>query len=166
MLVDSIEMKRDKSEAMKNILRKTPLMSKINQFNRKIEDIHLEFIEYRILRFEVISKRKNKNNFRFDEFKDNIIVMVNTHNGHSQSVDCVPNTIKKYISRSCIKKSNIEEDYMIEKVKNEIISYIDKKNNNSMEKRIIKSIKLLETNSIYKPYWIGNYNGKEIGVDA
>ena len=62
MLVDSIEMKRDKSEAMKNILRKTPVMSKINQFNRKIEDIHLEFIEYRILRFEVISKRKNKNN--------------------------------------------------------------------------------------------------------
>ena len=30
----------------------------------------------------------------------------------------------------------------------------------------IKSINLLEISSIYKPYWIGDYNGKEVFIDA
>ena len=94
-------------------------------------------------------------------------MIVNTYNGHSQSVDKTPKTIKRYIARSCIKKSNIENNYIIEKVKNEIINYFDYKIiNASMESRIIKNIKLLEISSIYKPYWIGNYKGKEIFVDA
>ena len=167
MLVDSMEIKVNKNDAIKHIIRKTPLISKIDQFNRKIEDIHLEFVEYKVLKYEIISKRKNKNNFRSEEFKDNIIMIVNTYNGHSQSVDKTPKTIKRYIARSCIKKSNIENNYIIEKVKNEIINYIDYKIiNGSMESRIIKNIKLLEISSIYKPYWIGNYKGKEIFVDA
>ena len=64
MLVDSIEIKIKKDDAMKLILRRTPLISKIDQFNRKIENIHLEYVEYKVLRFEIISKKKNKNNFR------------------------------------------------------------------------------------------------------
>ena len=63
MLVDSIEIKIKKDDAMKLILRRTPLISKIDQFNRKIENIHLEYVEYKVLRFEIISKKKNKNNF-------------------------------------------------------------------------------------------------------
>ena len=64
-------------------------------------------------------------------------------------------------------KNNIKEDYIIEKVKNEIIKHFDDKViNTSIDKKIIKSINLLEISSIYKPYWIGDYNGKEVFIDA
>ena len=158
MLVDSIEIKVNKKDAMKHLFRKTPLMSKVDQFNRKVEDVHLEFVEFKVLRYEVISREKNKGNFRSDDIKHTIIMLVNTYNGHSQSVDSMPLTCKRYIARSCIKKSNIKEEYIIEKVKNEIINHFDSKG--------IKNIKLLEINSIYKPYWVGYYSGKEIFVDA
>ena len=167
MLVNSIEIKVRKKDAMKYIFRKTPLISKIDQFNRKVENIHLEYVEYKILKYEVVNKRKNKNNFRNDDDRYNIIMMVNTYNGHSKSIDCVPQTVKRYIARSCIKKSNIKEEYIIEKVKNEILNYFNGKiKNNSIDKHIIKNIRLLEVSSIYKPYWIGNYNGKEVFVKA
>lgn len=167
MLVDSLEIKVRKNDAMKYIFRKTPLISRIDQFNRKVENIHLEYVEYKILNYEIISKRKNKNNFRNDDIKHRIIMMVNTYNGYSKSIDYVPKTIKRYIARSCIKKCNIKEDYIIEKVKNEILNHFDNKiKNNSIDKHIIKNINLLEVSSIYKPYWIGNYNGKEVFVEA
>lgn len=167
MLVDSIEIKIRKKDAMKHLFRNTPLMSKIDQFNRKIENIHLGYVEYKILKYEITSRRKNKNTFRSDDIKNTIIMMVNTYNGHSKSIDCMPQTVKRYIARSCIKKSQIKEEYIIEKVKNEILNYFENKiKNNSLDKNIIKNINLLEVSSIYKPYWIGNYNGKEVFVDA
>ena len=123
-------------------------------------------MEYKILKYEIVSKRKNKNNFRSDDNRHNIIMMVNTYNGHSKSIDCDPQTVKRYIARSCIKKCNIKEDYIIEKVKNEILNHFDNKiKHNSMDKQIIKNITLLEVSSIYKPYWVGNYNGKEVFVN-
>ena len=119
------------------------------------------------MRFEIISKKKNKNNFRCNDVKHKIIVIVNTYNGHSKSVDDIPETVRRYIAKGCIKKSNIKEDYIIEKVKNEIIKHFDDKViNTSIDKKIIKSINLLEISSIYKPYWIGDYNGKEVFIDA
>lgn len=167
MLVDSIEIKVRKNDATKHIFRKTPLISRIDQFNRKVENIHLEYVEFKILKYEIVTRRKCKNNFRSDDIRDNIIMMVNTYNGHSKSIECVPQTIKRYIARSCIKKCNIKEDYIIEKVKNEILNHFDNKiKRNSNDKYIIKAIRLLEVNSIYKPYWVGNYNGKEVFVDA
>lgn len=167
MLVDSLEIKVKKHDAKKYIFRKTPLVSKIDQFNRKVENIHLEYVEYKILKYEIVSRKKNKSNFRNDDIKHRIIMMINTYNGHSKSIECVPQTVKRYIARSCIKKSNLKEDYIIEKVKNEILNHFDSKiKNNSMDKHIIKNISLLEVSSIYKPYWIGNYNGKEVFVDA
>ena len=52
-------------------------------------------------------------------------------------------------------------------MKNEIINHFDDKViNTSIDKKIIKSINLLEISSIYKPYWIGDYNGKEVFIDA
>ncbi len=167
MLVDSIEIRVRKEDAMKYIFRKTPLISKIDQFNRKVEGIHLEYVEYKILKYEIISRKKNKNNFRNDDIKHTIIMMVNTYNGHSKSIDCIPQTVKRYIARGCIKKSSIDENYIIEKVKTEILNHFDTKiKHNPIDKHIIKNISLLEVNSIYKPYWIGNYNGKEVFVDA
>lgn len=167
MLVDSIEIKIRKEDAIKYILRKIPLISKIDQFNRKVENIHLEYVEYKILKYEILSKRKNKNNFRSDDNRHNIIMMVNTYNGHSKSIDYNPKTVKRYIARSCIKKCNIKENYIAEKVKDEIFNYFDSEiKHNSIDKHIIKNITLLEISKIYKPYWVGNYNGKFVFVDA
>ena len=167
MLVDSLEIKVRKKDAMKHLFRKTPLISKIDQFNRKVENIHLEYVEYKILKYEITTRKKNKNNFRSDDDKHNIIMIVNTYNGYSASIECTPQTVKRYIAKSCIKKSNIREDYLIEKVKSEILNYFDIKiKHRSIDKNIIKSITLSEISSIYKPYWIGNYNGKEVFVDA
>ncbi|WP_297136360.1 hypothetical protein [Terrisporobacter sp.] len=167
MLVDSIEISVNKSDAIKHIFRRTPLISKIEQFNKKVEDIHLEYIELKVLKYEIIYKRKNKGTFRNDDIRNIITMMVNTYNGNSQSVDFIPKTVKRYISKSCIKRSCIKEEYMIEKVKNEIINYFEiKSKGNYIEKQSIKSIKILEISSIYKPYWIGYYSGKEVFVDA
>lgn len=167
MLVDSLEIRVRKKDAMKHLFRKTPLISKIDQFNRKVENIHLEYVEYKILKYEIITRRKNKNNFRSDDVKHNIIMLVNTYNGHSASIECLPQTVKRYIAKSCIKKSNIKEDYLIDKVKNEILNHFDMKiKYKSIDKYIIKNINLSEISSIYKPYWIGYYNGKEVFVDA
>ena len=167
MLVDSLEIKVRKKDAMKYLFRKTPLISKIDQFNRKVENIHLEYVEYKILKYEITTRRKNKNNFRNDDFKHNIIMIVNTYNGHSASIEYIPQTVKRYIAKSCIKKSNIKEDYLIDKVKNEILNHFDMKiKHRSIDKHLIKNITLLEISSIYKPYWIGNYNGKEVFVNA
>ena len=111
--------------------------------------------------------RKNKGTFRNDDIKNEIIMIVNTYNGNSQSVDFIPNTVKRYIARSRIKKSNIKEEYIIEKVKNEIINHFQTKfKGNYIEKQSIKSIKVLEISSIYKPYWIGDYSGKEVFFPA
>ena len=167
MLVDSIEIKVTKNDAIKYAQRKTPIISKIDQFNRKIEHIHIEYVEYKILKYEITCNKKNKGTFRNEDMKNKIIMLVNTYNGHSQSVDFVPKTIKRYIARSCIKKSNIREDYIIENVKNEIISHFDFKfKNGHIDKQVIKSIRLIEAGSIYRPYWIGKYNGKEVFVPA
>lgn len=167
MLVNSVEIKVNKKDAIKHLLRKTPLVSRVNQFNSKIEDIHLEYVEFKILKYEIISRKKNKNNFRCEDTKRTITMIVNTYNGHSQSVEKEPITIKRYIARSCIKKCNIEDEYIIEKVKSEIVKYIDKKNKSYFTDRyILKNIKVIEVTSIFMPYWIGNYNGKSVFVHA
>ena len=41
MLVDSIKVNINKQDAMKKIFTKTPLISKVIQFNNKAKDIHL-----------------------------------------------------------------------------------------------------------------------------
>lgn len=167
MLVDSIEISVNKNDAIKYLFRKTPLMSKIEQFNKKIQNVHLEYVEFKVLKYEITYMRKNKGTFRNDDIKNEIIMIVNTYNGNSQSVDFIPNTVKRYIARSHIKKSNINEEYIIEKVKNEIINHFQTKfKGNYIEKQSIKSIKILETSSIYKPYWIGDYSGKEVFFHA
>ncbi len=167
MLVDVIEMKVKEKDAKKHIGRKTPLVSKIDQFNRKVEGVHLEYVEFKMIKYEVISKKKNKSSFRCDDIKKSITMIVNTYNGHSKSVENMPKTVKRYIARSCVKKSNIKEDYIIEKVKDEILNHFDSNiRHNYSDNQDIKGIKFLGIHSIYKPYWIGIYNGKEVFIDA
>ena len=42
--------------------------------------------------------------------KEMITMLINTYNGHSESIDKIPNTSKKYVSKSCIRENKINED--------------------------------------------------------
>ena len=102
MRVEVIDMEQTKNEAKKYILKKIPLVSKVFQFNSVIGDIKLEYIEFKVLIYEVISKKKNNKIFRNETKKETITMLVNTYNGHSESIDKIPNTLNKYISTSKI----------------------------------------------------------------
>ena len=167
MLVDSIKVNVNKKDAMKKIFTKTPLISKIIQFNYKAQDIHLEYIEFKVLTYQIISKKGSINFFRNNSKTFNITMIVNTYSGYSESVDDAPNTVKRYIPKSCIKKSKVDEYQIIEEVKNQIFKFLGKKyKSDLLENMNIQNIKLIEVKSIYKPYWVANYNGKNIFVDA
>ena len=75
MLVDLIEVKTNEKEALKNFLKKIPLLSKVIQFNRGINDINLKYIEYKILKYKINNYESSilKNNYR--------IVVLNTYTG-------------------------------------------------------------------------------------
>ena len=45
MLVNLIEIKTSEKEALKKILSKIPLLSKVTQFNKGINDIDLKYID-------------------------------------------------------------------------------------------------------------------------
>lgn len=167
MLVDSIKVNVNKQDAMKKIFTKTPLVSKVIQFNNKAKDIHLEYIEFKILTYEIISKKENRGFLKNNSKTFNITMIVNTYSGYSESIDYVPNTVKRYIPRSCIKKSKLDEKHIIEEVKNQIFRFLGGKyKQNLLENMNIQNIKLVEVKSIYKPYWVANYNGKNIFMDA
>lgn len=167
MLVDSIKINIKKKDAAKIIFAKTPLISKIVQFNNKAEDIHLEYIEFKILKYEVVSKKGSVSFFRNNSKKFNITMIVNTYSGYSESVDKTPMTVKRYVPKSCVKKSKVNDYEIIEEVKKQIIKYIEKKyKSDLLDNMNIQNIKLVENKSIYKPYWVANYNGKNIFLDA
>lgn len=167
MLVDSIKINVNKQDAMKKIFTKTPLVSKVIQFNNKAKDIHLEYIEFKILKYEIISKKDTRSFLRNNSKTFNITMIVNTYSGYSESIDYVPNTVKRYIPKSCIKKSKLDEKHIIEEVKNQIFRFLGGKyKQNLLENMNIQNIKLVEVKSIYKPYWVANYNGKNIFMDA
>lgn len=167
MLVDSIKINVNKQDAMKKIFTKTPLVSKVIQFNNKAKDIHLEYIEFKILKYEIVSKKDTRSFLRNNSKTFNITMIVNTYSGYSESIDYVPNTVKRYIPKSCIKKSKLDEKHIIEEVKNQIFRFLGGKyKQNLLENMNIQNIKLVEVKSIYKPYWVANYNGKNIFMDA
>ena len=72
MRVEVIDMEQTKNEAKKYILKKIPLVSKVFQFNSVIGDIKLEYIEFKVLIYEVISKKKNNKIFRNETKKETI----------------------------------------------------------------------------------------------
>ncbi|WP_296644810.1 hypothetical protein [Romboutsia sp. 13368] len=166
MRVEVIDIGKTRSEAKKDILHKLPLVSKVFQFNNVIGDIKLEYIEFKVLKYEVISKNKNNNLFRRESQKENITILVNTYNGHSESVDKMPITSKKYVSKSCIRKNKINEDDLVSLVKEQIIKKLtDKLKFDSINKVNIE-INVLEIKSIYKPYWVADFRGRNIFIDS
>ncbi|MGL5330382.1 MAG: hypothetical protein ACRDD7_14020 [Peptostreptococcaceae bacterium] len=167
MKIESIEVSVNKKEAMKYMLKKMPLMSRVSQFNTFISDMHLEYIEIKVLDYEIIRKEKSSKMFRHDTKKDYVTMLVNTYNGYSESVDKLPYTIKKYVSKSHIKKSKLNEEYIVEGVKNEIMNFLDENNKlNSIDKMNLQNINIRDIKSIYKPYWVANFRGKSILIDA
>ncbi|HSQ88848.1 hypothetical protein [Romboutsia sp.] len=167
MRIEAIEISKSKKEALKYILSKMPLMSKVSQFNTVATDIHLEYIEFKVLNYEVISKEKTNKMFRHEIKKHYITMLVNTYNGYSESIDTIPNTTKRYVTKSYIKKAKIEEDYIIEGVKNEIMHFLGQKSKSNLTDKInLQNINIKEVQSIYKPYWVANFRGRSIVVDA
>lgn len=165
MRVEVIDMEQTKNEAKKYILKKIPLVSKVFQFNSVIGDIKLEYIEFKVLIYEVISKKKNNKIFRNETKKETITMLVNTYNGHSESIDKIPNTLNKYISKSCIRESKINEDDLVNVVKKEIITRLtDRLRYDSIDKVSIQ-INIVDIKSIYKPYWIADFRGRNIFID-
>ena len=149
MRVEVIDMEQTKNEAKKYILKKIPLVSKVFQFNSVIGDIKLEYIEFKVLIYEVISKKKNNKIFRNETKKETITMLVNTYNGHSESIDKIPNTLNKYISKSCIRKSKINEDDLVNVVKKEIITRLtDRLRYDSIDEVTIQ-INIVDIKSIY-----------------
>ena len=72
MLVDLVEIKINKNEALKNLFEKIPLLSKVIQFNKKINAINLRYIEYKILKYKV---DKIQNGFLKSDYR---IIILNT----------------------------------------------------------------------------------------
>ncbi len=164
MLVEAIEVKVKKSDIKKIERDKIPLMSKVVQLNSRIKNITLQYIEYKIITYEIFIKMKGKNIFKQDINKDRLTILVNTYTGVSESIINIPRTSRINISKKYIKRSKIDEAGMLEIIKEEIIKLI--KNNNINNRCKIHDIKLIDIKSIYKPYWIGIYNGKSILMDA
>lgn len=167
MRVEVIASKKNQKEAKKYILSKLPLVSKVAQFNSIIGDMHLEYIEFKVLKYEIISKKKSNKIFRREISKHSITMLVNTFNGHSESIESLPQTFKRYVAKSCIKKAKVNEDEIISFVKDEIISFLkDKSKNDAFDKINIQEIKTIEIRSIYKPYWVADFRGRSILIEA
>jgi len=163
--VEVIDIEQTKNEAKKYILNKVPLVSKVFQFNNIIGDINLKYIEFKVLRYEIISSKKSNKIFKNKVKKETITMLVNTYNGHSESVNKIPNTSIKYISKSCIKKSKIDEYDLINAVKREIMSCLGNRLKYDSMDRVNIQINILDIKSIYKPYWIADFRGRNIFID-
>lgn len=166
MRVEVMDIEKKRNEAKKYISHKLPLVSKVSQFNRIIGDIKLEYIEFKVLKYEVIIKNKSKNLLRSGTKKEMITMLVNTCNGHSESVDKIPNTSKKYVSKSCIRKNIIDDDDLVDVVKKQIISYLTNKLKYDNLNKINIEINMVDIKSIYKPYWVGDFRGRNIFIDS
>lgn len=167
MLVEVMENKMKKKDAVKYFLNKMPLMSRVAQFNTVVKDVHIEYIEFKILSYEITSKEKKNKFFRHNKKKKNITMLVNTYNGYTQSIESSPTTFKRYVSKSYIKKSKIEEEKIILEVKNQIMNHLTQSYKDiTMDKIALHNISIIDIKSIYKPYWVADYNGKSIIIDG
>ncbi|CEN78039.1 hypothetical protein [Paraclostridium sordellii] len=164
MLIDAIAVKTKKSDVRKIERDKVPLMSKIVQLNPRIKNSTLQYIEYKVVRYNISLKFKGKSLFKQDICNNEVIMLVNTYTGFSESITKLPQTSRINISKKIIKKSCINECEMLEIMKDEILRLFRK--NIINKKGHIHDIKVIDIKSIYKPYWIGTYNGKSVVLEA
>ena len=165
MKIEVMDNKKTKSEAIKYISKKLPLASKVVQFNSVIENMHIEYIEFKILRYEVLVKKKNI--YGVSELKKEIInIIVNTSNGRSKSVKEIPKTTQKYVTKSYMRANNIDNEKLTSQVTKEVINYLTKKKLLSTSLLINNTnIELVEMKSIYKACWIADFRGRNVIID-
>ena len=162
MLVEALEVKMDKKQAMKIINNKIPLMSKVVQLNKRIRNIKLQYIEYKFITCEIIHKLNLKEKIfnRPNTKIDNITMLINTSTGHSFNINNIPNTVKINIEQTNLRECNIDEFQIINSIKDELIKDLDKKAD------CVQNIKLVDMKSIYIPFWVGFYDDKNIFIEA
>lgn len=165
MLVDAIDIKLEKNDMKRMISEKTPLMSKVIQLNTRIKGTKLQYIEYKVITYDILVKIKGKNIFKPDIHTNTIIMLVNTYTGFSESIESIPVTTKINVPKKNIKNSTIEDRCMLEGVKDEILKFLTS-NKERMSKISIQDIKVKDIKSIYKPYWVGYFNDKSIFIEA
>ena len=95
-----------------------------------------------------------------------ITMLINTYNGHSESIDKIPNTSKKYVSKSCIRENKINEDDLVNVVKKEIIARLTDKLKSGTIDKINIQINIVDIKSIYKPYWVVDFRGRNVFIDS
>jgi hypothetical protein len=162
MEVDALEVKMDKKQAMKIINNKIPLMSKVVQLNKRIKNIKLQYIEYKVITYEIIHKLNlkerifNKSNTKVD----NITMLINTSTGYSFNINNIPNTVKINIEKTNLRESSIDESQIINSIKDELIKNLHKKID------CVQNINLVDIKSIYIPFWVGFYDDKNIFIEA
>jgi hypothetical protein len=162
MEVDALEVKMDKKQAMKIINNKIPLMSKVVQLNKRIKNIKLQYIEYKVITYEIIHKLNlkerifNKSNTKVD----NITMLINTSTGYSFNTNNIPNTVKINIEKTNLRESSINESQIINSIKDELIKNLHKKID------CVQNINLVDIKSIYIPFWVGFYDDKNIFIEA
>lgn len=167
MKIEAIAARINKKEATKYILSKIPLVSKVAQFNNAIGNVRLEYVEFKVLKYEIVSKKKSNSFFKRETKKHLITMLVNTQNGHSESIEKIPSTSKRYVTKSCIKRTKIKDDDIINGVKDEIVYFLrEKSKSDDLDRMSIQDIKITEIKSIYKPYWVADFRGRSILVEA
>lgn len=165
MLIDAIDIKVEKKDIKRMLSDKTPLMSKVIQLNTRIQGTTLQYVEYKIITYDITLKTKGKNFFKSDIHENTITMLVNTYNGFSESIEVIPNTNRINVAKKYIRTSCIEEKFILESVKNEILKFLTNRIE-EINKINIQNIKVKEIKSIYKPYWVGFYNEKSIFIEA
>lgn len=165
MLIDAIDIKLERNDIKKMLSDKTPLMSKVIQLNTRIKGTNLQYIEYKVITYDVNIRTKEKSIFRSEISKNTITMLVNTYTGFSESIEIIPATNRINVAKKYIRNSLVEEKYMLEIVKDEILKFLTKKVE-KLNKVIIQDIKVRDIRSIYKPYWVGYYNDKAIFIEA
>ena len=165
MKIEVINYKKTRKEAQRYIAKKLPLASRVAQFNTFIENMHIEYIEFKVIQYEISTKKRGL--LRTNDIdKENINIIVNTSDGRSESIHEIPQTSKKYVPKTCIKQNSINEDELSERVKEEIIKYLkDSTKYRKLIEKNICSIDLLNIKSIYKACWIADFKGRKIVID-
>ena len=72
MRVDAIDIKVNKKDAMKYLINKLPLMSRVVQFNSSPKKMHIEYIEFKVISYEIITKIKGNNLYLYH---DNLLLL-------------------------------------------------------------------------------------------
>ena len=162
MIVEALEAKIDKKQAMKIINNKIPLMSKVVQLNKRIKNIKLQYIEYKVITYEIVHKLNlkerifNKSNTKID----NITMLINTSTGYTFNINNIPNTVKINIDQINLRESDIDESKIINSIKDELMKDVHQKVS------CIQDVKLVDIKSIYRPFWVGFYDDKSIFIEA